>query len=425
MVQAAPWPTWASYPCAGLGAALACMHVWSAWRRQSAVDARPPGFAAFQREYLGVHGLVMLADWLQGPNMYTLYQSYGMDVGKLFMLGFLSSAVASSFVGRYVDIYGRKRACLVYVALELVINVLEHVPHFGLLALGRVLGGLSTALLFSAFESWMVTEHRKRHFPEPLLSSTFALASEISGLVAIVAGIVAQIAADRFGDIAPFQVALLVTFFAGLCILRWPENVDARATSSSSAVALASIRRLVTADMLLIGLAASLYEGAMYNFVFLWVPSLQAITSPLPTGLVFASFMLCIALGGKLFAMAQDMQLDAALVATVVALVSSACLATPAVTSELAPVFTAFLLFEVCVGVFFPCSATLRAQYFGDARLSTVLSLFRLPTNVLVLLGTALAETTPDSTIFVACSGVLAVAGLCVSRVPLAHVKVE
>ncbi|EQC36279.1 hypothetical protein SDRG_06384 [Saprolegnia diclina VS20] len=424
MLEAASWPTWASYPCIGLGAALACVHVVSAWRQQSVADARPPGFAAFQREYLGVHGLVMFADWLQGPNMYTLYQSYGMDVGKLFMLGFLSSAVASSFVGRYVDLYGRKRACLVYVALELVINALEHVPHFGLLALGRVLGGLSTALLFSAFESWMVTEHRKRHFPERLLSSTFALASEISGLVAIVAGLVAQVAADMFGDIAPFQVALVVTFLAGLCIRRWPENVDAPTTSSSS-VALASIPSVVTADMLRIGLAASLYEGAMYNFVFLWVPSLQAITSTLPTGLVFASFMLCIALGGKLFAVAQDMQLHAVLVATMLALISSACLATPAVTSELPPVFAAFLLFEVCVGAFFPCSATLRAQYFGDARLSTVLSLFRLPTNVLVIVGTALAETTPDTTIFAACSGVLAVAGYCVSRVQVVQPKVE
>ena len=32
------------------------------------------GFKQFQREYLWVYYLVMFADWLQGTNMYTLYQ---------------------------------------------------------------------------------------------------------------------------------------------------------------------------------------------------------------------------------------------------------------------------------------------------------------------------------------------------------------
>lgn len=39
---------------------------------------------------------------------------------------------------------------------------MEHIPDMRLLLLGRVLGGISTSLLFSAFESWMVSEHRKQ-----------------------------------------------------------------------------------------------------------------------------------------------------------------------------------------------------------------------------------------------------------------------
>ncbi len=45
---------------------------------------------------------------------------------------------------------------------KVVINALEHIPDMRLLLLGRVLGGISTSLLFSAFESWMVSEHRKQ-----------------------------------------------------------------------------------------------------------------------------------------------------------------------------------------------------------------------------------------------------------------------
>lgn len=45
---------------------------------------------------------------------------------------------------------------------KVAINVLEHIPDMRLLLLGRVLGGISTSLLFSAFESWMVSQHRKQ-----------------------------------------------------------------------------------------------------------------------------------------------------------------------------------------------------------------------------------------------------------------------
>lgn len=60
------------------------------------------------------------------------------------------------------------------------------------LIFGRILGGLSTSLLFTAFESWMVSIHRKRGFPEEWLSSTFAISSWGNGFVAIIAGFLAQ-----------------------------------------------------------------------------------------------------------------------------------------------------------------------------------------------------------------------------------------
>jgi hypothetical protein len=92
-----------------------------------------------------------------------------------------------------VDRWGRRLGCIVYCVLEVAINVLEHYPDMRLLMLGRILGGMSTSLLFSAFESWMVSEHRRRGFPERLLSSTFALASWGNGIMAIAAGFLAQI----------------------------------------------------------------------------------------------------------------------------------------------------------------------------------------------------------------------------------------
>ena len=39
--------------------------------------------------------------------MYTLYTSYGVDVGTLFITGFLNGAIFGTFLGLYVDSWGR------------------------------------------------------------------------------------------------------------------------------------------------------------------------------------------------------------------------------------------------------------------------------------------------------------------------------
>ena len=40
----------------------------------------------------------------------------------------------------------------------------KHSPNFWVLMSGRVLGGVATSLLYSAFESWLVAEHFKRGY---------------------------------------------------------------------------------------------------------------------------------------------------------------------------------------------------------------------------------------------------------------------
>lgn len=50
--------------------------------------------------------------------VFAVGQSYDMNVGALFLTGFLSSVVFGNLVGPLVDKYGRRKACLVYCALE-------------------------------------------------------------------------------------------------------------------------------------------------------------------------------------------------------------------------------------------------------------------------------------------------------------------
>jgi MFS transporter, MFS domain-containing protein family, molybdate-anion transporter len=189
LVQHLNWPHWALRTIAALFAVVIFLFILeyiasspqpkvSSHSKNGAQSAKvTSSFRWFQVQYISVYLIVMLADWLQGTNMYTLYASYKVNIGTLFITGFLSSAIFGTFLGVYVDRWGRRLGCIIFCVLEIVINVMEHVPSMPVLMAGRILGGLSTSLLFSTFESWMVSEHRKRGFSEDLLTSTFGITS--------------------------------------------------------------------------------------------------------------------------------------------------------------------------------------------------------------------------------------------------------
>ncbi|CAJ1452578.1 unnamed protein product [Effrenium voratum] len=149
MLQLPDWPAWASRTFLVLAAITGTVAIGervSAKNSGKEDEDKPSGerlkeFRAFQRQYLTVYTIIMGADWLQGTNMYTLYQSYDVDISALFITGFTSSAIFGTIVGMYVDIWGRKLGCIVYLVIEVIVNLFEHVNNFPLLLLGRVMGG--------------------------------------------------------------------------------------------------------------------------------------------------------------------------------------------------------------------------------------------------------------------------------------------
>ncbi|KAN0047285.1 hypothetical protein ACTA71_001667 [Dictyostelium dimigraforme] len=63
-------------------------------------------FKQFQNKYLLTYLLAMASDWLQGPYVYVLYESYGFtkqEIAILFIFGFLSSLVFGMAVGPIID----------------------------------------------------------------------------------------------------------------------------------------------------------------------------------------------------------------------------------------------------------------------------------------------------------------------------------
>lgn len=129
----------------------------------------------------------------------------------------------------------------------------------------------------------------------------------------------------------------------------------------------------------------------------MWVPSLLAVSSEvggvLPTGLVFSSFMLSMTLGGMLFSLLLPVFPGGAEgLCVLVYLVAALAMAVPLWRFEFWYVVVAFLVLEAMVGMFNSCGATLRSRYYPEGLQSSIMSVFRLPLNLIVVVGTRLTN---------------------------------
>ncbi|RNF23135.1 molybdate-anion transporter [Trypanosoma conorhini] len=372
-----------------------------------------PAFKRFQLQFLLVYFLAMAADWMQGPYVYRLYSFYGLsrrEGGLLFIVGFGSSLLLGTWVGPFADMCGRRTVCLLYCLVYALSCATKHVNSFPVLVVGRLLGGVATSLLWSAFESWMISEHHTRGYDPAWLGETFSRMTVGNGLVAVLSGLVAQWAADAFSHpVAPFDLsaALLMLCFAVVAV-RWPENYGAPQANLWRQMVSASTAVRDDYRILLTGVQQSLFEGAMYAFIFFWTPALET-AGAVPHGLVFASFMLALSLGGLVF----DLSIERVVAwMPVLYMVAAATMVALSHTESRAGKMAAMTVFEAVVGFFWPCIATLRAAYVPEECRASVMSLFRAPLNALVCLILFVQGTMALQSVFLLCALLHAAAAL-------------
>ena len=389
--------------------------------------------------------LMMAGDWLQGPYMYELYRHYGYsapDIGVLFIAGFASSAVFGSLVASLADVWGKKNFVLLYALVYVASCLTKHSPDYATLMAGRVMGGIATSILFSAFESWLINVSKQeadrvrdygRVTPvskgegevlegargegddegavnhSKWLAVTFSYAGQVNSAVAIGSGLVGEAANMWGGPVLPFDLAAVgLTLGAVFVALYWQNDYlsaeqraqSMRPTSAPSwwSVWRSSLGQVLTSpSMVLVGVIQSCFEGSMYLFIFMWSPVLVSTLAP-PNphsatvqavwhGWVFAGFMVCAWCGSYLFSYgigrAQRSLEGLGHLCMVSAALSIA--AVPFLTG-LYPRLVAFSAFELCVGVFWPYMGSMREKYIRDeAMRATCMTLYRIPLNCIVV----------------------------------------
>ncbi|KAJ8513264.1 hypothetical protein OPV22_003698 [Ensete ventricosum] len=410
----------------GLAAVAAVMELSKTSKDRIATSS---AFNAFKNNYCLVYSLMMAGDWMQGPYVYYLYSQYGFDkgdIGRLFIAGFGSSMLFGTIVGSLADKRGRKRACITYCITYILSCITKHSPQYKVLMLGRILGGIATSLLFSAFESWLVAEHNKRGFDSQWLSVIFSKAIFLgNGLIAIVSGLFANLLADNlgFGPVAPFDAAAcLLGIGMAIILSSWSENYGDPSNSKDLITQFKGAAAAIAADEIiaLLGAIQSLFEGSMYTFVFLWTPALSPNDEDIPHGFIFATLMLSSMLGSSIASrlMARS-ALKVEFYMQIVFAVSAFTLLLPLISNFfVAPSavkggsisfsgcvqLLGFCVFEACIGIFWPSMMKMRSQYIPEESRSTIMNFFRIPLNIFVCIILYNVNAFPISIMFGMCS---------------------
>mmetsp|Transcript_31871 Transcript_31871/g.52555 ORF Transcript_31871/g.52555 Transcript_31871/m.52555 type:complete len:685 (+) Transcript_31871:36-2090(+) len=397
-------------------------------------DEKPSerSFLAFRLNYLIVTVAIMLADGLQGTHLYVLYEGYGYSVASLYCLGFVTGAVTSPITGPLVDRIGRKKAALIYCVLEIGINMLEQTPNLAGLIVSRMVGGITTNLLSSVFETWLDTEYRTRGFDKEKYEIVMRDSVVVSNLAAIASGYLAHQLAERLGPVGPFEGAVTCTAVALVVVAAmWTENYGSAEPGVKSVVgylsgAVDTFRN--NSKVLRVGIIQGLTCGSIQIFIFLWSPALRQMAQASPKnalgldshgepayGLIFGGFMAAGVLGGLLspFVRSAVTKLLTPLAPTPVVTIEGegeirpmaveflaascyiicACLL---MTPYILPIdgehsfsiaLGAFLIYEFMVGVYMPCEGVIRSLYIPSDSRCSLMTLPRIIVNIAVSLG--------------------------------------
>ena len=292
--------------------------------------------------------------------------------------------------------------------------------------LGRLLGGVSTSLLFSVFDAWLIRSHADADLPKSLLSKSFSWAAFGNSIVAILAGLIGNKIADspmtkltetiyfgRFLNPFDFAIVCLVACVLGARFL-WDENYGDNGTQSQSderkgdtkwynGLNDAFTATMRNRDIMLCGIISSLFEGSMYIFVFMWTPLLKAfIENPtveeLPFGLIFSTFMVFCMTGSSLFSILIGSYSVEKLAIGIFG-VGTLAMAIVALEINETVSFLGMNLFEICVGMYFPIMGTMKGGIVPESKRAAIYNLYRIPLNCIVVVS-LLADPAPAVSFF-------------------------
>lgn len=372
-------------------------------------------------EYMPAWLAYKAADWMQGPYFHEVYANKMIDgkpmseslISVMFLAGFVASMLVGTFAGPLTDSYGRRAGCIAFALLHSLGALSTLSDSLPLLLLGRACSGVAASLLQIAPEAWLISRHARLGLPPSTLQDVMGWAFFGDSIVAILAGRAATAAAEAAGATAPFLLSLVLLGLGALySTLMWRENYGAAAAAAATDGGLA--RQLedglratrASPAILALSITQALFEGSIMIFVLVWGSSVSQAAGDdvsVPFGSIFSCLMVGCVCGGAVVSLLSSYRVPAerfmppVLFAAATALAAAATTvagAAPVVRLAMPPwlkLTLCYVAFEAAVGVYFPAMGGLRSKHVPEQHRGAVMSLSRVPLNLLVI-GVALGR---------------------------------
>ncbi len=376
-----------------------------------------------QKKYCIVYLLYKMSEWLQGPYFYQVYSEYlnlsSSEIVFYFLAGFISSMIIGTFIGTYMDKIGRKNGIIIY-GITFTCSTLS--VHFSnkpsVILIGRILGGISNALINSIPESWLTTEIKNQKINKKYIKPIFSWIYFMDSIIAIIAGFIGSflMKGESQSPIIIFNISSIITMIAiFFTILLWNENYGGSTSKKQSKTTknkskskndFIEVYQLIKKqpNIIIIGLISCLFEASMYLFILIWHPLLTSLcpsdsdsysdnnntTCPLESGLLYSAFMLCCMIGSKCsntLIFGKKIKLSFILFLASISLgIISILVHYNDIQYNFIIISLLFCIYEICIGYYFPTISTIRSNIIPNNYKSMIMNILRIPLNFLVII---------------------------------------
>ncbi|KAE8686040.1 prolyl 4-hydroxylase subunit alpha-1 [Hibiscus syriacus] len=318
-----------------------------------------------------------------------LYHGIGKEDTVTFLLiGFGVALFVGSFFGLISDLIGRKKMCLVFFILHLIVGIWKMIASSPSFCIANVCFSLATSIFAFSFETWAVVEHDKPGHRQDVLNETFWLmiffeSASLIGSQAIGNWMVGGNLEKGIGS--PSIAATLLAIVGIICMYRDHDGTPKTMTFKDYRM---SFYAFILGDrrILLLACAQACLHFSIAVFWILWAPTLVADGREVYLGLIYPCMLGARMLGSTVFPWLIDASFQTEDWLTYAFVTQAFLLSIIAYDyQDIGVLVTQFSLFHACIGLILPSLARLRTMYVPNELRGGMISLSMAPANAAIL----------------------------------------
>eukprot|EP01017_Pseudomicrothorax_dubius_P030974 TRINITY_DN3908_c0_g2_i2.p1 TRINITY_DN3908_c0_g2~~TRINITY_DN3908_c0_g2_i2.p1 ORF type:complete len:384 (+),score=68.87 TRINITY_DN3908_c0_g2_i2:53-1204(+) len=316
-----------------------------------------------------------------------IYDSRGFDfkdISLFYIIFYVSTSLASLFLGNIADKYGRKRLCTINGVLYLLVCLCRLLPYKPLIILSCIMRGASDVILYSSYDAWFVSEFERKNLPCDYTKSFYEGLYHNDAIISIIITFVSSFICKTFGVNAIILSSGLLAFTSS-CIIAFTWRENSPQNKSEKDTQLLEKPSFLSKRFVSFFIIHALLYAILQNFIYMWPKLLAKLNAKPDLGILFCCFMSSMYFGSSLFKiLCECLYISQENIMSIAYTLGTIAFALLYVfPNSLVITIFAYLVFEISIGVLLPAFSVVRRKYFPKKYYSQYLGLLKLPSTLI------------------------------------------